>query len=142
MPRVLLLARSAFIGWIAMLVVWGIYVFLLPHRVESEIGQLGAFFVFGLVLSAIYIVDFFIITTPIYFLTLTAHESSIVRRGLRILCGGWLYSLSVAAWCFAYNTHAEWHFFVVAALAGAASIYALPSCASDSRERETEPTNL
>lgn len=121
-----------------MLVVWAVYVFIFPH-LESEIGPFGAFFVFGLVFSAIYIVNFFIITTPIYFFSLSASEGSIVWRWLRILCGSGLYVLSVAAWCCAYNTQSEWQFYVMAATAGAASIYVLPSSASNGRKPETNP---
>ena len=43
--------------------------FILPHRVESEIGPFGAFFVFGLVFSAMYLVNFFAITAPMYLIS-------------------------------------------------------------------------
>ena len=138
MQRVLLLARSAFIGWIAMLVVWAVYVFLLPHRIESEIGPFGAFFVFGLVFSAVYLVNFLIITAPIYFLSLFADKGRPFRRWSRALWGAGLYLLSVAVWCLAYDTRPEWHLYVLAATAGAASVYTLSSSHPNSRKRKTE----
>ena len=123
--RFLLLARSALIGWIAMLVFWAVYVFLLPHRIESEIGPLGAFIAFGLVFSAMYLVNFLIITVPMYFLSRLLDKESAVHRWLPTLFGAGLYLLSVVCWCRAYNTRPEWHLFVLAASAGAASVYPL-----------------
>jgi len=135
--RVLLLARGAFIGWIAMLVAWAVYVFLLPHRIESEIGPFGAFFVFGLVFSAVYLVDFLIITAPVYFLLLFADKGSPARRWYQSLFCAGLYLLSVACWCRAYNHRPEWHLYVLAATAGAASVYALSPSHPNGRKRKT-----
>ncbi len=135
--RVLLLARSAFVGWIAMLVVWALYVFLLPHRVESEIGPVGAFFVFSLVFSAMYLVNFLSITTPVYFLLLFADKGGPARRWFQLFGVG-LYLLSVASWCRAYDTRPEWHLYALAATAGAASLYALSSSRpANSTKRKT-----
>ena len=123
--RVLLLARSACIGWVAMLVFWAVYMFLLPHRIKSEIGPLGGFIVFGLAFSAIYLVDFLIITVPMYFISLLLNKERSVRSWFPILFGAGLYLLSVKAWCSAYDDRPEWHLYVLAATAGAASVYAL-----------------
>lgn len=121
-----------------MLAVWAFYVFLLPHRIESEIGPLGTFIVFGLVFSAIYLVNFLIITAPTYFLSLLVEKESAVHRWFPTLfcSGGFL--LSVAAWCRAYNTRPEWHLYVLAATAGTASGYALSSPHPSNRKRKTE----
>ena len=130
--RLLLLARGAVIGWLAMLIVWAGYVFLIPHRIESEIGPFGAFFVFGLVFSAMYLVDFLVITVPIYFLSLEIDAESAVPSWLPTVFGSGLFLLSVVVWCRAYNTRAEWHLYVFAAIAGATSIYAVsPSSSGD-----------
>jgi len=123
--RVLVLVRSAFVGWVAMLVILAGYEFLLPHRIQSEIGPFGAFLVFGLALSAVYLANFLIITVPVYFLSLFADKDSPVRHWVRTLCGAGLYVLSVVLWCSAYNTHADWILYMLAATAGAASVYAL-----------------
>jgi hypothetical protein len=123
--RVLLLTRGAFIGWIAVLVAWAVYVFLLPHRIESEIGSFGAFIVFGLVFSAMYLVNFLIITTPVHFLSLSVAKGRLARRWFQTLFGAGLYLLSVAGWCLAYNTRPDWYDYALAATAGAASAYAV-----------------
>jgi hypothetical protein len=136
-PRVLLLARSAFAGWIAMLIVWAVYVFLLPHRLQSEIGPLGAFVAFGLVLSALYLVNFLIITIPIYLLSQFADKWSSLPWVWPVL-GAALYLFSVVSWCLSYNTQPEWHDYVLAATAGAASVFALSSW-PNTLKRKTEP---
>ena len=137
MQRALLLVRGAFLGWIAMLVVWAVYVFVLPHRIDSEIGPFGAFFILGLVFSAIYLANFLIITTPVYFLSLSFDKGGAIRPWLPTLCGAGLYLLSVAFWCTAYNHRPEWHLYVLAVTAGAASVYAVSS-AVNGRRRKSE----
>ncbi len=107
-----------------MLVFWAVYVFLLPHRFKSEIGPLGAFIAFGVVFSAMYLVNFLIITVPMYFISLLLDKESAVRSWFPILFGAGLYLLSVTAWCSAFDDRPEWHLCVLAAIAGAASVYA------------------
>jgi hypothetical protein len=136
--KLLLLARGAVIGWIAMLIVWSGDVFLMPHRIESEIGPFGAFFVFGLVFSAMYLVNFLVITVPIYFLSLEIDRESAVPNWLPSLFGSGLFLLSVVVWCRAYNTRAEWHLYVLAAIAGATSVYAVSPSHSSSRKLRTD----
>jgi hypothetical protein len=135
--RALLLARGAFIGWIAMLVAWAVYLFLLPHRIESEIGPFGAFLVFGLVFSAMYLINFLLITAPVYFLLLSVNKARPSGRWFQTIFSAGLYLLSVAGWCIAYNTRPEWHLYVLAATAGAASAYAVSPSHPDGRKRKT-----
>jgi hypothetical protein len=123
---VFLLARSALIGWAAMLMVWACYVFLMPHRIESEVGPFGAFFIFGLVFSAVYLADFVLLALPMYFLYVFDDKEEPVRRWQWAICGGVLFLLSVLVWCYAFHTHSDWQFYLVAATGGAASVYVMP----------------
>ena len=61
-----LLLRSALAGWVAMIAIFAVCTFLLPHgpHFAPEVGRLGAFIIFGSVLSASYLADFVFLEKP------------------------------------------------------------------------------
>jgi len=124
------LIRGASIGWVAMIAVFASYMFLLPHgpHFAPEVGPVGSFMTFGTVYSIIYLVDFVLLAIPTYFLLYGRKPP--LRRWHWALSGSVLFLLSLIVWCSAYGlrSSAELLFYaVLAAIAGAASFYALPS---------------
>ncbi len=84
--------------------------------------------IFGIVYSTIYLVDFVLLAIPTYFLF--HGRKPPLRRWHWAFCGGVLFLLSLVVWCSAYGLRGSAEFLlyaVLAAIAGAASFYALPS---------------
>jgi hypothetical protein len=112
-----------------MITAFAVYVFLLPHgpHFAPEIGPLGNFIVFGLVLSGFYIINFLVFAVPSYYLLRTRAQPT--RRWLRVLCGTALFLCSVPLWLVGCGGHNSGEGIVLCAVlaifAGGASFYVL-----------------
>jgi hypothetical protein len=123
------LIHSASTGWVAMIAAFAVYIFLLPHgpHFAPEVGPLGAFIIFGIMLSGFYIVDFVFLAIPSYYFFWNRKQPP--RRWQCVLCGAVLFLCSVPLWlivCGGHGTAAGILLYaVLAVIAGAASFYVL-----------------
>jgi hypothetical protein len=125
---IVLLIRSALTGWVAMMSVFAIDTFLLPHspHFAPEVGRTGSFIIFGIVPSGTYLADFVLLTIPTYLL-LRGRPPSLRPRHWA-LCGGVLFLLSLIVWWAVYGADSIAELLlwaVLAGLAGASSFYVL-----------------
>ena len=126
------LALSALAGWLALAIVLATHIFVLPHgpHYAPEVGPVGAFIIFGGILSCFYLLDFLLITVPGRLFVPRRIWPGPLLRGIS---GAALFCLSVPLWCFASNSPSDNdmpYFMALAAVAGAASFVLLkPSTA-------------
>jgi len=122
---VAVLIRSALSGWAAMMAVFAVQAFLIPHERAPEVGLAGTFMLFGFVLSVTYVADFVILAVPIYLLL---RRRTSLHPWQWASSGGILFILSLIVWRAVYGSSsvAELLFWaVLAGAAGAGSFYVL-----------------